>query len=183
MLARHTSCTVQCSRQMLIEDFICEGTFSRTGYTSNTGHDAKRNVHINIFQVILPCTFYRKKSRRFPAFLRYRNFDASTEVCTSNGFLAFHNICGCTCCHNFSTMYARCRSDIHNIISSPHGVFIMFNNNQCISQIFQIHQRPQKLIIVSLMQTDTRLVKNIGNTHQSGTDLGCQTNSLRFSTG
>ena len=59
----------------------------------------------------------------------------------------------------------------------------MFNHNQCISKISQISQCIQKLIIVSLMQSNAWLIQNIGHTYQSGTNLGCQTDSLCLTSG
>ena len=54
----------------------------------------------------------------------------------------------------------------------------MLHHDQAVAQITQMHQRSQKLVIVSLMQSDAWLVQNISNAHQSGTNLGCQTDSL-----
>ena len=44
-------------------------------------------------------------------------------------------------------------------------------------------QRRQKLVVVSLVKTDARLVENIGDAHQAGADLRCQTDSLRLAAG
>ena len=59
----------------------------------------------------------------------------------------------------------------------------MFDHDQGIAQITQTLQRCQKFVIILLMQTDTRFVQNIGNTYQTGTDLGRQTDTLCLSSG
>ena len=59
----------------------------------------------------------------------------------------------------------------------------MLYHKQCISQIPQTLQCRNQLIVVSLMQSDTWLIQNIRNPNQTGTDLGRQTDTLRFSTG
>ena len=41
----------------------------------------------------------------------------------------------------------------------------------------------QKLVIVPLVKSDTRLVQNICHTDQTGADLGCQADSLRLAAG
>ena len=44
-------------------------------------------------------------------------------------------------------------------------------------------QRFQQLIVISLVQSDTRLIQDIGNSDKSGTDLGRQTDSLCLAAG
>ena len=74
-------------------------------------------------------------------------------------------------------------TDIHNTVRCTHGVLIMFHHDQGITQITQMTEGIQQFIIISLMQTDTWLIQNIGNTHQTGTDLGSQTDTLSLSAG
>ena len=56
----------------------------------------------------------------------------------------------------------------------------MLYHDNGIAQIPQMLQRSQQLIIIPLMKSDTRLIQNICNTHQPGTDLRSQTDALRF---
>ena len=44
-------------------------------------------------------------------------------------------------------------------------------------------QRFQQLIVISLVQSDTRLIQDIGNPHKSGADLGRQTDPLCLAAG
>ena len=74
-------------------------------------------------------------------------------------------------------------TDIHNTVRCTHSVLIMFHHDQGITQITQMTEGIQQFIIISLMQTDTWLIQNIGNTHQTGTDLGSQTDTLSLSAG
>ena len=63
-------------------------------------------------------------------------------------------------------------TDIYYIVCRKHGVFIMLYDNQRISEISQVFQCCQELVIIPLMQSDTGLVQDVGNSHQTGTDLG-----------
>ena len=72
------------------------------------------------------------------------------------------------------------RSDVYHTICCPHSILIMLHYNQSISQIPQMLQGSQKLIIVPLMKSDTWLVQNICNAYQSRTNLSCQTDTLGF---
>ena len=69
---------------------------------------------------------------------------------------------------------------IYNTVCGTHGIFIMLHNDQAVSKITQLHQRTKKSVIIPLVKSDARFIQNIGNSHQPGTDLGGQTDSLRF---
>ena len=80
-------------------------------------------------------------------------------------------------------MFSGSRPDIHNIIGCPHGILIMLHNKNRISQIPQVQQSRKQLVIVPLMKADAWLIQNIGHSHQTGADLGCQTDPLGLSSG
>ena len=74
-------------------------------------------------------------------------------------------------------------ADIHNMICRTHRIFIMLDYDHGIAQIPQMNQCLQQLVIVLLVQTNTRLIEDISHAHQTGTDLRCQSNTLRFTAG
>ena len=59
----------------------------------------------------------------------------------------------------------------------------MLYHYQSVPQIPQVLQSIQQFVIVSLVQADAGLVQNIAYPHQSGTDLGSQTDTLCFTAG
>ena len=77
MLSRNAARPVQVARQPLIENLIGQGALSRAGHAGNAGHNPERYVHIDVFQVVLPCAFDRQKSRRYSALIRYRDLDSA----------------------------------------------------------------------------------------------------------
>ena len=56
----------------------------------------------------------------------------------------------------------------------------MFHHDQGVAQIPQLFERFQQLVVIALVQTDTRLVQNIQHAGQIRADLGRQTNALAF---
>ena len=68
------------------------------------------------------------------------------------------------------------------MVCRKHRILVMFYNKQGIPQVTQTLQCCDQLIIVTLMQSDTRLIQNVRHTNQTGTNLGCQTDTLCFST-
>ena len=69
------------------------------------------------------------------------------------------------------------------MISRQHRILIMFYNNQRIAQIPELLQRGNELIVIPLVQPDTRLVQNICHSHQPGSNLCCQPDPLCLSPG
>ena len=75
-------------------------------------------------------------------------------------------------------MFTGTGTDIDYTIRRAHGILIMFDHDQAVAKIAKAHQRSQKLVIIPLMETDTWLVQNIGNSNKAGTDLCGKTDSL-----
>ena len=59
----------------------------------------------------------------------------------------------------------------------------MLHHKNGIAEIPQMQKRLQQLVIIPLVKSDTRLVQNIGNTDQAGTNLGSKTDTLRLAAG
>ena len=51
-------------------------------------------------------------------------------------------------------MFPRSRSDIHNTVRYPHGIFIVLDHKHGISKVAQMCQGRKKLVVVALMQAD-----------------------------
>ena len=183
MFAGDAAGTVQFSCQVLVEDLIHQRAFAGSGHTGNAGHHAQRDLHIYIFQIIFLCSQYFDPAGRCTSGLRYGNPLFAAEVLSRNGFRDLHDLLCGTTSDDFTAVGAGTRSDIYDIIRCQHGVFIMFYHHQGIAQIPQILQCIQQFVIVSLVQTDTGLIQDIADTYQTGTDLGCQTDTLCLTTG
>ena len=80
-------------------------------------------------------------------------------------------------------MLSRSGPDVNHHIRGAHRILIMFHDNHRIAQITQMEQGAEQLVIVSLVQSDRRLIQNIGNTHQSGADLCGKPDPLRLTAG
>ena len=76
-----------------------------------------------------------------------------------------------TCGYDFATADTRPRSEVDNKISSPHGIFIMFNHDNGIPKIAQPLQAFDKPFVISGMQSNTRFIKDIKNTYKATANL------------
>ena len=75
------------------------------------------------------------------------------------------------------------RSKVYNPVCSAESLFIMLNDNERISYVSQIKQCIYKALVIALMKSDGRLVKNVKNTGKAGANLSCKPDTLGFSAG
>ena len=58
-------------------------------------------------------------------------------------------------------MHPSTGTNVHDVISSANGVFVVLHHNQRVAQIAQLKQRGQQTIVITLVQTNTRLIQHI----------------------
>ena len=72
-------------------------------------------------------------------------------------------------------------TNVDNIITFSHDIFIMFDDYDTIANGRQPLQILNKHFIVTWMKSDRRLIEDIDNSLKSGTNLGSEPYSLTFS--
>ena len=55
------------------------------------------------------------------------------------------------------------RTNVHDIVCSSHGIFIVLNNDKGITKISEVLKCIKELVIVPLMKTDTGLIKDVAH--------------------
>ena len=83
----------------------------------------------------------------------------------------------------FASVDSGTRADVDQPIRSLDCVLIVFDHDQCVSQVSKFLKSLNQAQIVSLMQTDRWLVQHVKNSREAGTDLGRESYSLSFSSG
>jgi hypothetical protein len=74
-------------------------------------------------------------------------------------------------------------TDINDMVSRADCVFIVLYHQHSIAQVAQVGEGAQQAFIVTLMQTDRRLVENVHNADQASTDLRGQAYALSLTAG
>ncbi len=174
---------VQIVRQPLKEDLIDERTLPGTRHARDAGKYPQRNIDVHPVQVVELRAPYLQPVGGLSSLLRYRNELFSAQVLPCDRPLRVDDIFDRADRDQLPAVLARARSDIHDTVGSPHGVLVMFDDDQRISQVPKGSERVQQLLVVPLVQSDRRLVENIGDTHKSRPDLGRETDPLRLSAG
>ena len=180
MLSHHLMGAIQFIGERLIEDLIDQRTLSRTGYAGHAGKYSERELYVDVLQIVLRCAEDCQPACRFSSCLRNRDLQSSGQIRSGDRFSAVLDILRASRRHNLSAMLPGAGTDVNQEVCSTHGVFVMFDDNHGIAQIPQVIQRIQKFVVVPLVKSDGRLIQNIGDSHQAGTDLGRQADALRL---
>ncbi len=77
-------------------------------------------------------------------------------------------------------MDSRARTDVHDIVRRPHGVLVVFDDEQRVPQIAQSFEGIEKPLVIPLMQTDARLVENVQHPRERASDLRREADALTF---
>ena len=85
--------------------------------------------------------------------------------------------------HDFPTVFAGLRPNVDQPIGGINGVFIVLDHDQCVADIPQMLKGSDESLIVTLMQTNRRLIQHIQHPCQTRPDLCCQANTLGLTTG
>ena len=79
---------------------------------------------------------------------------------------------------DLATVNARAGANFDNVIGRADGVFVVFDNDDCVAQMLQSPQRFDHLDVVFGVQADAGFVQHIQHAHQAGTDLRREPNAL-----
>ena len=77
-------------------------------------------------------------------------------------------------------MFTGTGTDINNLVCGIHGFFVVFNHQQCVTQVAQVLQGCQKFAVITLMQADRRLVQNVQHANKPAANLRGKAYALRF---
>ena len=85
--------------------------------------------------------------------------------------------------HDLSTVYARFRSHIHNVIRQRDDFPVVFHNHHGISVLFQLDQRIFEILDIARMQSDARLIQHIHHIGKRRIDVTRDLDTLRLAAG
>lgn len=172
---------VEFTQEGFLYDLVHKAGLAAARHARYAGKDTKRNIHIDIFEVVRPRAAHAEV---FPAAIapRLRYLDAlhAREKLTGDGFRRLHDVFQRAFCNNMPAVFARSGANIHNIVRRTDRIFIVFNHNERISKIAHSLKRCEQARVIPLVQADARFVKDIQHAHKAGTDLRGQADALCF---
>ena len=116
---------------------IDQGRFTRARYTCHRSESREREGHCDVFEIVLACALHRNLALgiTLPAGLRDNNRTLSTEVLTGQrAFILFEFLKSSTV-NDPATVFTGPRAHIDDPVSSLNGFFIVFDNDQGISEV------------------------------------------------
>ena len=96
--------------------------------------------------------------------------------------MSLQHISGSALEHDFSTFSSGFRSHINNPVGGSHHILVMLHNNDSIAKIAQLFERVYEFDVVALMESDTRLIKDIENVDKLTANLRRESYSLTLTT-
>ena len=84
---------------------------------------------------------------------------------------------------DLATVLAGARADVDDPVGDPDGVLVVLDDDQRVAEVLEPDQRLDQPVVVALVQADGRLVEDVEDADQAGTDLGGQPDPLRLAAG
>ena len=164
MRARNFFRSVEFGHKAFIQYLVYKRRFARTGYAGYTHKLAERDFGIYIFEIVFACAdYFQAFSVAFSALCGNWNLLATAEILPGYRLLAVHYIFRRACTDYISAVDTRTRTDIDNVVRRAHRVLVVLDNYKRVAYVPEVAKSIQKLFVVALMQTYTRLVENIQN--------------------
>jgi hypothetical protein len=143
VLARLRTFPVQLARQRLVQDLVDQRALAGAGYAGHRRKHAERNFHVDVFQVVfLRSAISSHLPFGFRRFLRHRDELRPLKYCpVRNRGFAFITSSGVPAATTSSAVNAGARSDVDDVIGSPHRILVMLDDDQRVAQIPHMLQR------------------------------------------
>ena len=90
---------------------------------------------------------------------------------------------GVPCATTWPPCIARSRPDIDHVISTADGVLVVLDHDDGVAEVAQMFERLDETLVITLMQADGRLVKDVEHAHEARADLRCQADALCLAAG
>ena len=169
-------------RQYGLKSLVYQCRFTGTTDTGNNCKDTKRELDINIFQIVASTSVqYHRLAIRPTTLSRYLYTLDSIQI-IGRDCIAVKHFFGRTLKHHLATLSPSFGTDVNYPISRSHHIFIMLDYDYSIPQVTQFFKRIDEPLIITLMKADTWLIKDIQNIDKPCSDLRGQPYALAFST-
>ncbi len=113
-------------RNPFVNNPVHQAALAGTGYTGHAYQLSCRNLHIDIFQIVLRSSQHSKgQSVSFPPLRRNFDFPNPGQILTGDGFLTCLDILHRSLSHQLAAVNSGPRTDIHDVIRRIHGILVM----------------------------------------------------------
>ena len=167
--------------QPLVEDLVDQAALARSRNARHADELAERYRDVDAFEVVLGRALdHDLLAVPFSPVSRHGYLLLSGEVLPRKRLRTILDIIHRSLRHELSAVDTGSRPYIYDVIGSIHRLLVMLDYEESISRIRQFPQRSKQLRIVLLMESDARLVQDVQDAYQTGSNLGRQPYPLRL---
>src|SRR5262249_25746712 len=176
--------TIEFLRQRTIKNVVDQSGFAGTGYTTNNRHYSERKRDVQILEIVLARPHDADRGSICLSPLgQHCDLRASRDVSASERFGNTNDFLRRAVRNQLSAVAAGTRTEINHVVGAANGLFIVLNDQNCISKISQLGERFEQAMVVTMVQSDGGLVEHIKNAAQLRSNLRSQPDALAFSAG
>ena len=127
---------VELAQKGTVQNLVDQTGLTGTGHTCHTGQGSQRDLHINIFQIILRGSPNRQYiSVTGTAGGGHGDFLFTTQILAGNGSGIGANLLQRSRCHDLTAVGTGTGTHVNHKVRFPHSILIMLHNDQSIAQI------------------------------------------------
>ena len=184
VFARVRAGLVQRAGQGRVQDVVDQRALPGTGHARHAGEPSQGEPDVQVLEVVLPGAHDRE-----PLVVRAaaggRNGDRllPAQVLPGQRSGAGGHDAGAAGGHDLAPVDARARTEIHDVVGRPHGLFIVLDDDDRIALVPQLAQGIQKPPVVPGMQADARFVEHVHHADEAAADLAREAYALRLPAG
>src|SRR5262245_8492816 len=84
---------------------------------------------------------------------------------------------------DFTTEATGAGAEVDDVVGRPDGILVVLHDDNGVAQVAELLQRREEPRVITLMETDTRLVENVEHADQPGSDLSGEADPLGLAAG
>ena len=170
-------------RQLLKEDLIDQGGLAGAGYAGNHDKLAKRDIHIDVLEVVFTRSLYGDAvSVAGTPQKRQRYLTSTAQVGARHRFIRGADIVQPASSDDSSAVFTGAGAEVYDVVRGPHYGLVVFHNEHGIAEVTEMFESGNQPGIVGRMQAYGRFVADVENTGEAGAYLRSQPDTLSFST-
>ncbi len=175
---------VEIAAQSLDEDVVDQRTLARAGNPRHADEYAQGDFHVDALEIVVAGTADDE------AFVAGRAAALGNGDPPRAGQVLAGDALGLgddrgerAAGHDAAAANAGTGTEIDDVVGRPHGVFVVLDHDNGVSQVAELGQRVQQLVVIAGVQADRGFVEDVEHAHQAAADLPGQPDALHLAAG
>ena len=172
----------QADGQMLVQRVHHQRALARTGHARDTGQHAQREAAVDAAQVVGGHVVQGQPALGLTPFVGQAEAGVAAQIAGREGIGA-QQFGHAALEHDLAALGAGTGPQFDDRVGRADGGLVVLHHQHGIAALLQGTQGAQQAFVVTRVQADGRLVQHIGHAHQTGAQLGGQTDALGLAAG